>query len=102
MSIPWYQALVRLLFVTETTPDRLFTPDEMSLNAMFETFTAATPVSAGFNEVSSPDLSIVPYAKLNPLVDVPSIPLRNVLWTFMFVNDGANVLVNEIPAPVVL
>src|SRR5919197_76847 len=102
MSMPWYQAFVRLLFVIETAPDRLFTPEETSLNAMFDTSAEATPVSTGFKELSSPDLSIVPYVKLNPFVDVPSIPLRNVLWMFMLLKDGANVLVSEIPAPVVV
>src|SRR5919204_189292 len=102
MSMPWYHAFVRLLFGIETAPDRLFTPEETSLNAMFDTSAEATPVSTGFKELSSPDLSIVPYVKVNPFVDVPSIPLRNVLWMFMLLKDGANVLVSEIPAPVVV
>src|SRR5919201_3157410 len=102
MSTPWYQAFVRLLCVMETEPDRLLTPEEMSLNAMFDTSAEATLVSTGFKELSTPDLSIVPYVKVNPFVDVPSIPLRNVLWTFMLLKDGANVLVSEIPAPVVV
>src|SRR5919201_6636047 len=101
MSTPWYQAFVKLLCVIETAPDRLLTPEEMSLNAMFDTSAEATPVSTGFKELSSPDLSIVPYVKVNPFVDVPSIPLRNVLWMFMLLKDGANVLDSEIPAPVV-
>src|SRR3954451_18727314 len=101
MSTPWYQAFVRLLFVIETAPERLLTPEEMSLNAMFDTSAAAVPVSTGLSELSRPDLSIVPFAKVNPLTDVPAIPLRNVLWMFMLVSDGACVFVSEMPAPLV-
>src|SRR5436190_5622366 len=85
----------------ETAPDRLLIPDEMSLNAMFDTSAAAVVVSTGFKVLSSPDLSIVPYAKVNPLTDVPSMPLRNVLWTFMLLKEGAFVLVSEMPGPLV-
>src|SRR5262249_17917197 len=48
-----------------------------------------------------PELLMVPFLNVKFVTPVPEIPLPDVLWIFMFVNDGLMVLVSEMPVLVV-
>src|SRR5262249_37819055 len=48
-----------------------------------------------------PELLMVPFLNVKFVTPVPEIPLPDVLWMFMFVNDGLMVLMSEMPVPVV-
>src|SRR5215471_14399721 len=75
------------------TAPETFTVDPLRM-ALREMLDVSTPSPV-------PELLMVPFLNVKPVTPVPEIPLPDVLWMFMFVNDGLMVLVSEMPVPVV-
>src|SRR5215210_3271078 len=89
MSMPWYEAVLRMLFVTVTVPLTLFSvPPDWLLRATLDRLAAPA---------GSPLPWRVLFVSVKLTTPVPSMPLPDVFSTLMLLKEGPRVLVREMP-----